>query len=314
MRPLGLLLLAGVFFLQVPVAAAELPDRRFSRFPEVVARIDGRPVELASILKGVRPAELPPAGSSAEELAAFLKARIERNLYRQVIDDLLREAGRTPSRELAARHLSWVLSLLPRGLAGMTPEMAARLIDSPDYQLNVALHYYFASREPEAIQVSDQEMERFYRLNQQEYLVPERVDLAVLKIDRSRPQAREAAEGARARLLQGEAFERVASELDPERHSAPSPELLALLRAGKIAAESGVIGEVIELDDGFYVVMGKGRIPPYYVPLEEAAPYLRQQLMGGKVARALEALLRRELAKRKIEYFLEIQPEKSGGQ
>ncbi len=300
-----LLLIAALFPLGLPAESAVRQDRRFDQFPTVVARIDGSPVERSAVLSGLRPEELPPAGSSREELAAFLRKRIDQLLYRRVIDELLRSAGWTPSRELAARHLSWVLSLLPHGLSGMTPEAAARLVNSPDYQLNVALHYYFAAKDPQAIQVDDQEIERFYRLHQQEYLVPERVDLAVLRIDRSQPRARESAEDARARLLQGEAFERVAAELDPEGRSAPSPELIELVRSGKISVDDGKVGEVVELPDGFYVVMGKGRVPPYYVSLEEATPYLRQQLMGAKVGRALEALLRRELAKRKIEYFLE---------
>ena len=66
-----LLLIAALFPLGLPAESAVRQDRRFDQFPTVVARIDGSPVERSAVLSGLRPEELPPAGSSREELAAF---------------------------------------------------------------------------------------------------------------------------------------------------------------------------------------------------------------------------------------------------
>ena len=94
-----LLLIAALFPLGLPAESAVRQDRRFDQFPTVVARIDGSPVERSAVLSGLRPEELPPAGSSREELAAFLRKRIDQLLYRRVIDELLRSAGWTPYRQ-----------------------------------------------------------------------------------------------------------------------------------------------------------------------------------------------------------------------
>ena len=218
---------------------------------------------------------------------------------------MLRSAGIVPSRELALEYLKQLNSLLPRGIPGTPPERFPQLASQPQFQLNAALHRCFARMAPDQIKVTDQEIETFYRLNQPQFLLPEQVDLGIIQFPASRPTAREEAETVRSRLLQGEAFDRVAREVNPEGVTLDAGAIVQLLRREQPELKVNGISRPLRTGEFWVVVKLRGKTEPAFVPLETVAPYIREQLAAAKVGCALELYLRERMQKMKIEFHLE---------
>lgn len=269
--------------------------------PEVVATVDGKPIRRSELSVQLPPGAVPDRAA----LIPLMRRAIEAKICFALIDELLRSAGIVPSRELALEYLKQLNSLLPRGIPGTPPERFPQLASQPQFQLNAALHRCFARMAPDQIKVTDQEIETFYRLNQPQFLLPEQVDLGIIQFPASRPTAREEAETVRSRLLQGEAFDRVAREVNPEGVTLDAGAIVQLLRREQPELKVNGISRPLRAGEFWVVVKLRGKTEPAFVPLETVAPYIREQLAAAKVGRALELYLRERMQKMKIEFHLE---------
>ena len=269
--------------------------------PEVVATVDGKPIRRSELSVQLPPGAVPDRAA----LIPLMRRAIEAKICFALIDELLRSAGIVPSRELALEYLKQLNSLLPRGIPGTPPVRFPQLASQPQFQLNAALHRCFARMAPDQIKVTDQEIETFYRLNQPQFLLPEQVDLGIIQFPASRPTAREEAETVRSRLLQGEAFDRVAREVNPEGVTLDAGAIVQLLRREQPELKVNGISRPLRAGEFWVVVKLRGKTEPAFVPLETVAPYIREQLAAAKVGRALELYLRERMQKMKIEFHLE---------
>ncbi len=269
--------------------------------PEVVATVDGKPIRRSELSVQLPPGAVPDRAA----LIPLMRRAIEAKICFALIDELLRSAGIVPSRELALEYLKQLNSLLPRGIPGTPPERFPQLASQPQFQLNAALHRCFARMAPDQIKVTDQEIETFYRLNQPQFLLPEQVDLGIIQFPASRPTAREEAETVRSRLLQGEAFDRVAREVNPEGVTLDAGAIVQLLRREQPELKVNGISRPLRAGEFWVVVKLRGKTEPAFVPLETVAPYIREQLAAAKVGCALELYLRERMQKMKIEFHLE---------
>lgn len=292
--------IAAALLLAV-VAAAEPGGGIWDFLPEVVATVDGRPIRRSELQVKLPPGAVPDRAA----LIALMQNAIETKICFMLIDELLNSTGIVPSRELALEYLTELNSLLPRGIPGTPPERFPQLASRPQFQLNAALHRCFARRDPERIKVSEQEIETFYRLNQKMFLLPERLDLGIMQFPAASPGGREAAEAARARLLQGEAFDRVAREFNPDGVTLDAFRVTGELRNQQPELKVSGISRPFRVEEFWVIVKLRGRTPAAFVPLESVAPYIREQLAAAKVGRALEAYLRSRMREMKIEFHLE---------
>ena len=279
--------------------------------PEVVATVDGKPICRRDLSVKLPPGAVPDRAA----LIALMQSAIETKICFMLIDELLNSAGIVPSRELALEYLKELNSLLPRGIPGTPPERFPLLASRSQFQLNAALHRCFARRDPERIKVSEQEIETFYRLNQKMFLLPERLDLGIMQFPAAPPDAREAAEAARARLLQGESFDRVAREVNPGGITLDAARVTGELRNRQPELKVNDVSRPFRVEEFWVIVKLRGRTPAAFVPLESVAPYIREQLAAAKVGRALEAYLRDRMRQMKIEFHLTptASPEPSAG-
>ena len=292
---------AALVFSFAIVSAGEPGGGIWDFLPEVVATVDGKPIRRSELS-----VQLPPgAAPDRAALIPLMRRAIEAKICFALIDELLRSAGIVPSRELALEYLKQLNSLLPRGIPGTPPERFPQLASQPQFQLNAALHRCFARMAPDQIKVTDQEIETFYRLNQPQFLLPEQVDLGIIQVPASRPTAREEAETVRSRLLQGEAFDRVAREVNPEGVTLDAGAIVQLLRREQPELKVNGISRPLRAGEFWVVVKLRGKTEPAFVPLETVAPYIREQLAAAKVGRALELYLRERMQKMKIEFHLE---------
>ncbi len=292
-RGLAVCLLALAFAL---TAAEESP---YAFLPEVVASVDGRPLKREEVVKLI-----PPdfTGDRAARREAVRRA-IETRIYLDEVDSLLREAKITVGSVETTAYLRQLNALLPAGVEGIPQEEIPRLAADREFQLKTALHTLFQRDYPEAIRVEDRRVEEFYRLNQKDFLLPEGFDVGIIRLHGK--DAEKQAGELRSRLLQGEDFDRLAAQFDPEGAQLPTPELLALFRrtAGPNAA-AGSISPPLDWAGSWYLLKLKKKTPAAFVSLADAAPFIREQLAAEKSARALEGLLRKRLADRKIVILL----------
>ena len=292
---------AALVFSFAVVSAGEPGGGIWDFLPEVVATVDGKPIRRSELSVQLPPGAVPDRAA----LIPLMRRAIEAKICFALIDELLRSAGIVPSRELALEYLKQLNSLLPRGIPGTPPERFPQLASQPQFQLNAALHRCFARMAPDQIKVTDQEIETFYRLNQPQFLLPEQVDLGIIQFPASRPTAREEAETVRSRLLQGEAFDRVAREVNPEGVTLDAGAIVQLLRREQPELKVNGISRPLRTGEFWVVVKLRGKTEPAFVPLETVAPYIREQLAAAKVGRALELYLRERMQKMKIEFHLE---------
>ena len=292
---------AALVFSFAIVSAGEPGGGIWDFLPEVVATVDGKPIRRSELSVQLPPGAVPDRAA----LIPLMRRAIEAKICFALIDELLRSAGIVPSRELALEYLKQLNSLLPRGIPGTPPERFPQLASQPQFQLNAALHRCFARMAPDQIKVTDQEIETFYRLNQPQFLLPEQVDLGIIQFPASRPTAREEAETVRSRLLQGEAFDRVAREVNPEGVTLDAGAIVQLLRREQPELKVNGISRPLRAWEFWVVVKLRGKTEPAFVPLETVAPYIREQLAAAKVGRALELYLRERMQKMKIEFHLE---------
>ena len=294
-------LLAAVV-LPICGTAAELSD-----LPEVLATVGGRPLRRDELAGQLAPqlARLNAEGAGSGEVRRSVRQIVDDEICRRLLDVELRKNALVPSREIAVRYLKGVLEeLAPVAAMKLEHELRPRL-DEPDFQLKAAVHFYLEKRfPPKALTVSSTEIERYYHLNRMRYRLPEHWEAGVIRIDRSRKDAVELAATARARLLQGGAFEAIAREFDPEGGGDKlSADELSSLFAGELAKMSpGDVSNVMSTPDAFFILLLRRKDPGGAIPIEEAEPYIRLELSAAKDSLALRKVLIRDFAEANVVY------------
>ena len=302
LRLFGLVLPA----LLAAAAAAADDDAVFAaalaRLPEVIARRGEYAVRRAELEPALR-AEPSHTHLTAhpDELVPTVRRLAEQKIGIEILRSLLQKRGIAADAGNARRYID----RHTRRFGGTPAAQRLRtqleeLVASPQFQFKAALHRYFEETAPRAVEVTDQEIERAYRLDQKRFLQPSRVDCGVISVRRGRKDAEAVAETAAARLRQGEAFERVAAEIDQEGagNAVPPLEKIAKLAEGAVV--------VIPEAEAIRVVMLRRRIPASYIPLAEAAPFLAEELSAARVSRAMEQRLAAELAAEPIRFAPEL--------
>ncbi len=272
--------------------------------PETVAMVDGYPITRDAVTRRLRNSgELSPEDSQENRRAAIRRAT-ENEIYFYLLGRLLAEEKIIPSEEAAALQLAELERALPHGLSALNQIDLKRLAASENYRWNVALQEYLRRVAPEIIAVGDAELERVYRVNQNQFRLPEQYQLGVIRILKSSPDALDRAKTVRSRLQQGEDFNRVAAEVDPEGSAFDETNLLELLRQGDPTLPAGSISRILEDAAAYYLVKVHSKTPGRFIPFAEAAPYLRLQLVSEKTATALRTILTGELKKAKTQFFI----------
>lgn len=288
------------------IAALSCGAVELVELPEVLATFNGVPVtrsELAAVLRP-RLASLDGRNQKAAVRDEIRRA-VDDEICRRLLGEMLKSAGLTPSRELALEYLAGVFRDIPAARRGELERELLPQVDTPAFQLKAAVHLYLVRHfDRGLLKITDSEIKRYYQLNQLRYRLPEKWDVGVIRIARRRTAAAETAESARARLLQGEPFERVAKEVDPEGGgSGLSPSELRRLFANELSRLApGDISRVISGPDSFYILLLRKRELGGMIPLDEAAGYIRLELSAAKDSLALRRLLMDRIGRAKIVY------------
>ena len=298
MRRLSFILLSVFPLLCAAMDTAELP--------EVLAELNGVPIRRGELAAELAPQLAPlEADRDRAQVRSVVRRCVDDAICRRLLNAELEKQGLVPSRSVAEKYLAGMLRLMPPGVSkNFVKEISPRM-ETPEFQLKAAVHLYLERRfSPELMAVSAAEIGRYYELNRLRYRRPESWDIGVIRVDGRRGDAAEVAAAVRARLLQGENFERVAKEVDPEGAGGrlPSGEMRAIFAQELASLAPGDVSKVVAARDGYYIMLLRSRTAGGEMPLEEVAPVIVMEISAAKDSLALNRVLTEAVGAAHIRY------------
>ena len=237
-----------------------------------------------------------------EERRRTLKNLVDTQVCLIIVRKLL-ELSRIPADEKTARRY---VALRRAQFGGKLPEAFAKDLESrvkhPDFQLKSALYFTFFAAAPETVEPSPEAVGRHYELNRPSFRKPVRSEIALFRAGNNDPKGREQAKIILMRLRQGEDFQALARQFDPggSRGRAPAEDKLPFERAIQELKPGETL--TVPAASGIYMLKLVSRTEEY-IPLNEAAPAIREILSSRMLKEALERYMREVLAKTPVQYF-----------
>jgi peptidyl-prolyl cis-trans isomerase C len=157
----------------------------------------------------------------------------------------------------------------------------------------------------EKIDVSENDMQLYYKAHQEEFTTPEmvRVRHILIKVDKSasegaKKEAKERAEGVLKRIKAGEDFAKLASELSDDPGSKENGGDLGFFQRGKMAPDfekaafslnPGEVSGVDETPFGFHIIRGEEKKDAVIKPYDKVKDNIKEKVRAEfKKARAEE--------------------------
>ena len=277
-----------------------------SELPEVLGQLNGVPIRRDDLAAELAPklAKLEMERDAAQ-IRHVVRKCVDDEVCRRLLDAELKKQGIAPSKKLAEEYLAGMLKLMPPSSRGNFESELSPRLDEPDFQLKAAVHLYLERRfSPALLTVSAAEVERYYEYNRLRYRQPDNWNIGVIRVERGRADAADVIASARARLLQGENFERVAQEVDPEGAGGKlsSPEVQALFARELAAMDAGDVSNVVSAGDAYYILLLRGRKIGETLALADVAPFIVMEISAAKDALALRKVLTEALRRSDVGY------------
>ncbi len=232
-----------------------------------------------------------------------LKRLVDTEVYLIIVRQLL-ELSKIPPDENTARRY---VELRRKQYGGKLPPATARSLESrvrdKGFQLKSALYFTFLAAAPEAVEPTPEAVSRHYDLNKVNFRRPGKSEIALFRVGANDEKGRAQAKAVLMRLRQGEDFQALARQFDPggPRGRAPVEDKLPFERA-LLELKPGQTLPVPALS-GIYMLKLVSRTDGDYIPLNEAAPAIREILSSRMLKEALERYMREILAKTPVQYF-----------
>ena len=277
-----------------------------TELPEVLGQLNGIPIKRDELAGELAPqiADLE-SERDRSQVRHIVRKCVDAEVCRRLLAAEFKKQGIVPSRALAEEYLAGLMKQMPSSSREKIRLEMSPSLDTGDFQLKAAVHIYLERRfSPAAFSISPAEIMRCYELNRPRYRKPDHWDIGVIRIDRKRGDAAEVAASARARLLQGENFERVARELDPEGASGKlaSPDVRTLFERELAVMAPGDVSKVLSTGDACYVLLLRSKVIGGAMGLDEVTPVIVMELSAAKDALALRKVLTDEMKKAEIIY------------
>ena len=231
-----------------------------------------------------------------------LKKLVDTEVYLIVLRQLL-ELSKIPPDENTARLY---VEMRRKQYGGKIPPATAKSLESrigdKGFQLKSALYFTFFAAAPETVEPSPEAVGRHYELNRPSFRKPVRSEIALFRAGNNDPKGREQAKIILMRLRQGEDFQALARQFDPggSRGRAPAEDKLPFERAIRELKPGETL--TVPAASGIYMLKLVSRTEEY-IPLNEAAPAIREILSSRMLKEALERYMREVLAKTPVQYF-----------
>ena len=277
---------AVIFLLWTVVTAAG------TELPEVVARCGKKTIRREEVMPLLRQAS--PEDTARLPRRELLKKVLTEHFCSEALLKMLTDAGFPPDAENTLGMMKKSRQDLSSGTSRLDDGTLYRLSRDPKVQLQWAFRRYLQKRRPDIFLVPPAVIERYYRENQQTFLLPPQVTGI-------RYSAGEAAllNVLLLRVRQGESPEQVVmsiGSIKAEPFAGDDPGLAAL--------PAGAWSRMIEVPGSGYAVCRVTAVKPAaYVPLAKASPLIQEMIARRRAAVELERALKKALDAAEMEFY-----------
>lgn len=244
---------------------------------------------------------------SYDELMDTVQQVTDEKIYFTVLADFLRKEGFAPSHQLTLKYLREAVEKFPPELRKLKFKNSAlqTLAAEPERQLTVALLSYLKKKKAAEIYVSDEDVEYFYRVNQNIFTRDAKLDISFIAVEKKQPDALKIIKNAHAMIMQGVRFGKIAEEINKKL---PKELFDAKKFPAEIAAHAAQMpldepSDVLEFPNYYAIIRVTQRQQPQYIPLKDAAFFIRTELESRKCGKYLETLLYQLLEKIPIKRY-----------
>jgi hypothetical protein len=271
--------------------------------PQILASHKNLKVEKSLLSERIKSDEvLAAAAESEEKLADVIHQIAEQQMFLQILQDALKRAGIEINEKNTHKYIDQrCRRFVPSQSGAELRTQLQKLSEDDNFKLKAALYIFFSEiAPPQMIEVSDIEIEEFYRANQQRFIEGGKIDLSFINIPKKDTFAAGRCAEAMARLRQGEKFESVAAEFDPEAtHDGEG----AIPSAAEISAIPTGECRVFENEKNFTIVAVRSRTKASYKPLADAAPFIAEELGAAKLSLLMQKFIAAEIAEDNVKFF-----------
>ncbi len=245
---------------------------------------------------------------SFEELEDAVQQVIDEKIYFTVLSDFLTREGFAPSYQRTLKYLQNSIKYFPLEMRKRKFKNSAvqSLAAEPERQLTVALQSYLKKKNPAQITVSDEDVEFFYRVNQNIFTRDAQLNIAFIAVDKKRPDAKKVINDAHSMLMQGVRFGKIADDINKKL---PKELFDTNKFPSEIAAHAAKLplnepSEVLEFPNYYAIIQITHKQQMQYIPLKEASFFIRTELESRKSGKYLETLLYQLLEKIEIKRYI----------
>ena len=307
---LFIVLVLFAIFCNAQTAEAEREKKlalSFAGYPSVMAEFGKHKLLKKDIIKLVLAKHPDFEKYSFDELKDVTEQIVDEQIYFTLLSDFLAAEGFAPSYKMTLQYLEDSIRKFPLEIRKLKFKNSAvqALAAEPDRQLTVALQNYLKKKKPSEITVSNEDVEFFYRVNQNIFTKDAKLDISFIAVEKKQPDALKKINDAYSMLMQGVRFGKIAEEIN----KALPKELFDIDRFPAefaVRAAEMPIDEpsgVLEFQNYYAIIQVTNKQPPQYIPLKDAEFFIRSELESRKCGKYLEALLCQLLEKTPVKRY-----------
>ena len=307
---LFIVLVLFAVFCNAQTAEAEREKKlalSFAGYPSVMAEFGKHKLFKKDIIKLVIAKHPDFEKYSFDELKDVTEQIVDEQIYFTLLSDFLAAEGFAPSYKMTLQYLEDSIKKFPFEIRKLKFKNSAvqALAAEPDRQLTVALQNYLKKKKPSEITVSNEDVEFFYRVNQNIFTKDAKLDISFIAVEKKQPDALKKINDAYSMLMQGVRFGKIAEEIN----KALPKELFDIDRFPAefaVRAAEMPIDEpsgVLEFQNYYAIIQVTNKQPPQYIPLKDAEFFIRSELESRKCGKYLESLIYQLLEKNPVKRY-----------
>lgn len=290
-------------------------ERDFSFLPEKIAaygpsgeHVITREQTLLFLKKRFTPEQLKVMSDG--EIRTAIRVLAVNRFERTVMERVLKEHGVTPDPERMEKELRNLHSSLPpvqrrnieKQLLDAGSSFDAYLkksVSDPDSVIRYAFIQWVDRDTADKISVTNDEAERFYRLHQSMFLVPETIVLSRILVP-----SEDDANALHTRLALGEKFTALAEGRGDKYGEFSRDDLDRELLGIVDPLKEGECSGVVRQKEGWAIFHVDARVPAAYVPLADIQGFIRNEIRRAKVLGEVQRIMYAERKRLNFELTL----------
>jgi hypothetical protein len=264
---------------------------------DIIAEIDGVPLKVSELAPESR--RLLVSNSPSKDVSDIsLRAAVTLEVKLRTTIGLLKSRHISIDAATAQKYIAERCQKYPKSgkllKRGMDKE-----INDKKFQLKCAMYYFVCSIYPELKEISDREIENFYRANSRLFRRTLPGEFMVVKVNSSADGAEKTIRSVRTSLLQGQNIYSAAeaAKLTPQKADAA-----VLETASQFAVRKNGVTPIFKCGNDLIVAVCIKEEQKGFTPLENVDAFIAEELMSHRCGAAFDKILKYEISRKHIKY------------